>query len=189
MSQAENKTKNSNWLEIRKTLSRCSERDLLGLVADLYSLSKGNKDFLEARFLRNDRALVRYKAQIKRYLAPNEPWKENQRIGLKEAKKAMSDYKKASGDEWGALELMVYYVECGTDFLCEFGDTYEQYYNSLESVFENALKLMKKSALPDIQGFVDRLIKVVHKARHMGWGYFDNISAMLQEAYPDDVKS
>ncbi len=31
----------------------------------------------------------------------------------------------------------------GTDFLCEFGNMYEQYYCSLESVFSNALKLMK----------------------------------------------
>ncbi len=188
MSQAESKAKNSNWLEIRKTLSRCSERDLLGLVAELYSLSKSNKDFLDARFLRDNQALLRYKAQVKRYLAPDEPWKESQKISLKEAKKAISDYKKASGDEWGTLELMVYYAECGTDFLCEFGDMYEQYYNSLESVFDNALKLMKKSSLNEIQEFVNRLEKVVWKARHMGWGYYDNISAMLQRAWPDRTK-
>ncbi len=33
--------KNTNqWLAIRKTLSKCSERDLLGLIADLHALSK-----------------------------------------------------------------------------------------------------------------------------------------------------
>ena len=122
--------KNSHWSDIRRILDHYSPRDFLGLIAEFYSLSKTNKDFLEARFLRNCQVLERYKLQIKRYLAPREPWKENQQISLKEAKKVLSDYKKATNDKIGLIDLMVYYVESGNDFLCEFGDMYEQYYIS-----------------------------------------------------------
>jgi DNA repair exonuclease SbcCD ATPase subunit len=131
------KSKSSNWLEIRRTLNKCSENDLLGLNAELYSLLKSNKDFLEARFLQDNQALERYKAQIKKYLAPNEPWKDSQQISIKNAKKVLSDYKKATSNKIGLIDLMVYYIECDTDFLCEFGDMYEQYYISLESVFDS----------------------------------------------------
>ena len=177
--------KNTNqWLDIRKTLSKCSERDLLGLIADLYALSKQNKDFLEARFIKNDEVLARYKSIIKKCIAPGEPWKNNQQISLKDAKKAISDYKKATNDTISLIDLMVCYVEYGTDFLCEFGDMYEQYYCSLESVFSNALKLMKTFEYQEVISFEQRLHVVVKKAEHMGWGYYDAISDMLNEAYP-----
>jgi hypothetical protein len=178
--------KSSHWLEIKKTLSGCSSSDLMGLIAELHSLSKSNKDFLEARFLRDDKVLERYKAQIKKYLAPNDPWKENQQISLKKAKKVLSDYKKATSDKIGLIDLMVYYVECGTDFLCEFGDMYEQYYISLESVFDHALKIMKQFSDHEVQDFIKRLKIVVRKADRMGWGYYDAISEMLDKAYPKD---
>ena len=76
---------------------------------------------------------------------------------------------------------MIYYVECGTDFLCEFGDMYEQYYMSLESVFNNALKIMKQFDAPEVGDFTARLKTVVKKAEDMGWGYHDAISLMLEE--------
>lgn len=51
-------------------------------------------------------------------------------------RKAISDYKKASGDEVGVLDIMVYYVEMGTKFTLEYGDIYEEFYDSLESMFK-----------------------------------------------------
>jgi len=180
---AENKLKPSDWLAIKKILQTCSANDLIGLIADLYALSKVNKDFLAARFLQDGNALERYKANIKKYLAPNEPWKNNQQISLREAKKVLSDYQKATHNKIGMIELMVYYVECGTDFLCEFGDMYEQYYCSLESVFANCIKTMQQFDAEVVQDFAQRLGVVVNKASHMGWGYYDTISEMLDEIY------
>lgn len=71
------KVKASHWVDIRKTLYKCSQHDLLSLIADLYELSQSNKNFLEARFLRDCHVLEDYKSQLKKYLAPREPWKEN----------------------------------------------------------------------------------------------------------------
>ncbi|WP_375331264.1 hypothetical protein [Candidatus Tisiphia endosymbiont of Oplodontha viridula] len=184
---AKNKEKTSNWLEIRKTLNGCSDGDIIGLIAELYSLSKSNKDFLETRFLPDNSALERYKAKIKKHLAPNEPWKDSQQISLKEAKKILSDYKKATSDKVGLIDLMVYYVECGTDFLCEFGDMYEQYYISLESVFENTIKIMQQFDETEMGYFIQRLHVVVKKAEHMGWGYYDAISEMLNSVYEETI--
>lgn len=174
---------NNQWLDIRKVLSKFSERDLIGLVSDLYALSQSNKDFLEARFIKNDNTLSRYKELVKKYIAPNEPWKNNQQVSLKDAKKAISDYKKATNDKIGLIDLMICYVEYGTDFLCEFGDMYEQYYCSLESVFGNTLKLMQDLEGEEAFYFKERLRIVVKKAEQTGWGYYDAISDMLDTAY------
>ena len=64
---------NKNWLDIRKVLSKCSERDLIRSVSDLYALSQSNKDFLETHFIKNDNTPSRYKEPVKKYIAPNEP--------------------------------------------------------------------------------------------------------------------
>ncbi len=79
---------------------------------------------------------------------------------------------------------MVFYGEYGTDFLCEFGDMYEKYYYSLESVFSHALKLMRTFEYEETLIFEQRLKAVVKKSEHMGWGYYDAISDMVSEAYP-----
>ena len=110
------KSKSSNWFKIKKAPEKCSENDLLGLISELYSLSKSNKDFLEAGFLRENQILERYKSLIKKYLAQNEPWKNGQQISIKDAQKVLNDYKKATSNKISLIDLMVYYTECGTDF-------------------------------------------------------------------------
>ena len=52
------------WFDIRKKLSKVTERDLLALVGELYQLSPKNRSFLESRFLPNETTLEKYKAAI-----------------------------------------------------------------------------------------------------------------------------
>lgn len=75
---------------------------------------------------------------------------------------------------------MVHYVECGTNLLREYGDAGEQYYISMETVFENSLKLMQQCDPSDIDDFKVRLTQVVQKAPE-GWGYQDTLSGLLDE--------
>ncbi|QGP56965.1 hypothetical protein PsalMR5_04556 (plasmid) [Piscirickettsia salmonis] len=39
-----------NWTEVKKQLKYCSERDLMGIIQDLYKLNKNNKDYLHLRY-------------------------------------------------------------------------------------------------------------------------------------------
>ena len=180
------KVKKKGWLEIKNSLIYCSENDLKGLIKDLYKLNTENKVFLETKFLNDAESLEHYKAAIKKYLSPHEPWKKSQQINLKEAKKQISLYTKATSDPLKVIDLMVYYVECGTDFLCTFGDMYEQYYTSLEDVFESIIKKMERFDNVTVNQYVDRLEVVVQKAKNTGWGYYDTISYMLLESYSPD---
>ncbi len=178
--------KTTKWVAIRKRLSCLSERDLLGLLSDLYTLSKANQNFFEARFLQETESLDRYKTHIQRHLAPREP---SQKISILEAKKAISDYKKASSNPIHLIDLMIYYVECGTAFTCEFGDMDETYYGTLESMFEKAILLMKKQPRDEIEDFIHRLEVVVGKTRSIGWGYHDFIADILRKAYGSESTS
>ncbi len=118
---ARKKQASHSWKDVRSVLNKASHKDLLGLVGDLYALRRENQDFLHARFLKGDDALVPYKETIEQYISPAEPWKHPIRISL--ARKAISDYRKAVGDSQGLAELMLFYAECGVNFTLEFGDT------------------------------------------------------------------
>lgn len=181
-----NSEKSHGWSDIKKILSRWSRGNLVAFIGELYSFSKLNQNFFETRFIKSDRAIIRYKELIKKYIAPRESWKSNQQISLKDAKKVLSDYKKATSDKMGLIDLMVCYVEYGNDFTNEFGDIDAAYYSSLESVFRNALKLMKNFQYQEVIGYVQRLKTVVKKAEGMGWGYYDAIAEMLHDAYPNN---
>jgi len=101
-------------------------------------------------------------------------------------RKAISDYKKATGDQNGVLELMVYAVECGNDFTVEYGDIDERFYDNLVSLFSKAAQLLKTMDAQTKDAVLPRLIAVVEKADGIGWGYYDGISDALYGAFPPE---
>jgi hypothetical protein len=170
-----------SWKDIRPLLSPLSQDKLLAIIQDLYKFRKENRDFLHSRFTRGVIGLDAYKATIEQYMFPKEPWKKGRDISLSKARKAISDYRQAVNDPIGLVDLMVFYVECGTGFTCEFGDIGEQFYNSLESMFAQSLALMKKHPAEEMDGYVAKLRDVVRRADGIGWGYYDTISEMLAD--------
>jgi hypothetical protein len=131
------------WSDVKRKLLGLSTEELIKLIYDLHSLSQSNKDFLEARFLKDKATLERYRELIKQAIAPYEPWKHD--YDLRQARKYLSDYKKAAKDELGLLDLMISYVEYGIEFIDEYGiSENEPYENSLFSLFESALKIVGK---------------------------------------------
>jgi hypothetical protein len=177
--------KNQSWGAIKSILNKQTKADIIKLVSELYSLSKSNSDFLSARYVLSPDTIDRYKKEIKKYLGPDEPWKKNTQISLSSAKKVLSDYKKATNDEFSIIDLMIYYVEVGNDFTCEYGDMYEQYYISLESVFDQAIDLTKKHDETMVYHFIERLYFIVRKANGLGWGYYDALHDSFSKSYPE----
>jgi len=85
---------------------------LLGLIGDLYNFNPENRDFLHARFSLGVDVHKPYKKVIEEALFPDVIANDDVEIAV--AKKAIANYAKAVGDSKGMLELMVYFVECGT---------------------------------------------------------------------------
>jgi hypothetical protein len=175
----DNLGKKSAWAELKHQLTKFSQHELLALISELYSLSTDNKRFVEAKVINDDSIIEKYRAIINKNISTDTPWKKSQQLSLKTAKKAISDYKKATGNIIGTIDLMIEYVECGTDFTCAFGDIDENFYSSLELVFGESIKLMSKHGYND--DFITRLSEVVNDANDIGWGYYDTINDMWQE--------
>ena len=98
-----------SWSDVKARLAEFDRTALLGLVQDLYAASKDNQAFLHARFGLGGDVLDPYKATIDRWLWPDVY--RNQDVSVSKAKRAIADYKKASGRPAGLAELMVFFCE------------------------------------------------------------------------------
>lgn len=82
----------------------------------------------------------------------------NQDTSVPQAKRAISDYKKAVGDSEGVAELMVFYSDQAAGFCSDICTNDEGYFNALMRMFEQALKLANALS-------VDRRSDLVLKVR------------------------
>lgn len=165
--------KTAGWTAIRQQIKLWPRDALLGLIKDLHDVSAENRDFLQARFQageENSAALERYKKRIVEQFFPK---RGDGKLNLPEARKAIRDYAKAAGDDAGVIELMLTFVESGTDFTMEFGDIDGPYYVALMRVLEDLAERMVKQAPALYPRFRERFLKLREYSDQIGWGYGD----------------
>ena len=168
-----------SWSDVKTRLADFDRASLLGLVQDLYAANKDNKVFLHARFGLGDDPLEPYKDVITQWINPPD-YRKPQSVA--NAKKAISDYKKALGQPEGLAELTVFYCEEVFDFLAGCGMDDEGFYDALVRMFEQALKYVL--ALPKGQqaAFLGRLDRVRQLGQNVGWGVGDGFDHFWSEA-------
>ena len=171
-----------SWSHVKKRLGSFDRIGLIGLVKDLFDFSEENRAFLLARFADDSdakAALEDYRRRIIEVFFPKRGFSD---LKLGPARKAIRDYRKATSDLAGTLDLMLTYVETGTQFTCEFGDIDEPFYDSLESMLDQFVKLLKTpegaEMYPDFQ---DRLGSLKKRGSWIGWGYGDYINDTVNE--------
>ncbi|PRY21254.1 hypothetical protein CLV78_110129 [Aliiruegeria haliotis] len=173
-----------SWIDIKQIISGWSDKQLVGLVQDLYRLCPENAAFLNARLLQQStpkQKLAPYKKRIRAAVSPKEPWK--QKVRLSEGRKAISDFKKANGNVRDVLTLMTYYVQCGNDFTLEFGDIDERFYDSMctmvRQITDRLLKEQDHQIVDEILPSLEKEFKRIDG--QMGWGYPDEFGDCLEE--------
>jgi len=163
----------AGWSLIRQQTKDWSRPALLALIKDLHDASTANRDFLRARFQADDatgEALENYRRRIVEQFFPRRGFGK---LKLGEARKAIRDYRKATGNVMGTLELMLTFVENGTEFTRQFGDINAAFYNSLESVMNELVGLLLKEGMEFYPHFRGRIRRLESHADHIGWGYGD----------------
>ena len=169
----------AKWSEIKRALKDWGQPGLMGLIRELFEFSGENRAFLAARLLNDSGETAPIEAYRRRVTEAFYPAKSRFPKGdpkLAEARKAIRDYEKASGDMPGALDLMLAYVETGTDFTRDFGDMYEGYYDSLCSVLGEFLRrLASPEGRQFKEQFRERLVALADNAKGIGWGYGDYV--------------
>jgi hypothetical protein len=155
---------------------------VVGIVKALFDFSKENRTYLASRlFPETDWSalLEKCRKQVREAVFPDLP----RQIRLGDARKAISAYKKATSDLAGTAELMLVFVESGTECASSYGVDYESFYNSLISMLNNLLDVLcddRNRGL--LERFRERVCALEEKASDTGWGYADSVSERLAES-------
>ena len=123
---------------IRSTLLKQQPTQLVRLIGELYRLSGENQRFLEARLGGAPKQLPVYRQFVADCLWPD-PLRKRAKVQIAEAKRAISQYERATGDAAGTAELMLTFVEQGTGFAADLGYGDEDFFSSLEGMLSRAL--------------------------------------------------
>lgn len=188
MSKEINPRTKSSWTTLRRQLTTLDKQELVTLVKDLYEASAANRDFIQARCQAGEHSGVfeRYRARIVEqfYPARGEP-----KLKLAEARKAIRDYRKASGDLAGTAELLVTYVEQGAEFTVDYGDIDQRFYNSILSALDELTSLLVREAREEYPKLSERLARVERITQRVGWGFHDHIVEvvwLLEDEFSDE---
>ena len=173
--------KTGGWSAVRQQIATWEKPELLELLKDLYEVADDNRDFIHARSKAEDdsgEALEKYRRKIIEQFFPA---RGLGKLKLGEARKAIRDYRKATGNIPGTVELMMTYVENGTRFTHDYGDVDERFYDSVESVLEELAALLQGDARLLYPQFRDRFDKAEKMTQNIGWGFHDFVSDIVAQ--------
>jgi hypothetical protein len=176
------KSKKLTWRDVKKSLKDCERPQLIELLKELYQLSNENKNFLHARFNESAASIGNYKKIILDCLY-EDPLDDDDNFGFDEADTAIKTYAKASNDNEGTADLMVYYVECGNKYTLDYGDINEAFYDALIVMYEKAIKTVLKLPKSKQSLLRKRLKNIMESADGIGWGYYDDLCHFYHEAF------
>ena len=169
------------WAAIRQHLKGWKPDALIALIKDLHDSSATNRDFLHARVTAAQGGDASFASYRKRVIEPFYPARGEAKMKLGEARKAIREYRKATGNLPGTIELLLVFCETGTEFTNEFGDINGRFYDSLAKALEDLCKLVKAQGLTAWEAISGRLDKLADAADGIGWGYCDDVRLTVDD--------
>jgi hypothetical protein len=118
--------RSGGWSNVRPHLATLDKPALLALVKDLYEAAAENRDFIQAHCQGRGQdgesggeILEKYRRKIVEQFFPA---RGEGKLKLGEARQAIRNYRKATGNLPGTAELLMTYVENGAEFPHVYGD-------------------------------------------------------------------
>jgi hypothetical protein len=167
------------WTDVKTKLGNLDRAALLGLIQSLYYANRDNQTFLHTRFGLGEDVLEPYKKTIDRWLCPDVL--REQDTSVFQAKRAISDYRKAVGHPEGLAELMVFYCERAAGFCSDFGNDDERYLDALVRMFDQTLQFANALSVDRRDDLVARLDRVRAISHEFGYGVGDDMDFLLSK--------
>ena len=157
--------------ELNKYLKELSKPELEKEIKKLYTKFKTVKEYYALELSEDTSAILGgYKQKLEQEYFPKRGYGKARN---KESRKVITDFKKISIHKKDIVELLLYRVELMIKFITEYGDENESFYNSLNSSFAEACKLMKQENLEEI--YRTKCKEIMDDAHDFGWGIYDGM--------------
>lgn len=162
--------------EVKNILKNQSKEELVKLIIDSYKVIPQLKEYITARYA--DKDTIEQIAEVYKNKIYNVFFPKSMRTQFKisNAKKVISDFKKLCSDKKIVIDLMLYYVEMGVEFTNSYGDIDEDFYDSVEGMYEDLVNDINKCKNSEIfEIYCHRLKAVVDNTEGIGWGFHDGL--------------
>jgi hypothetical protein len=136
--------KAATWSTVKTTFSSMDRVGLVNVIRDLYEASSSNRRFLHARFVPDAATLDEYRDLVVKAVFPDPL--SNRPIRLRDAVATIAEYKRSTGNLGGIVDLLLTFVEAGTEQAADLGYGDDAYFSTLERQVDEAVSLL--DALP-----------------------------------------
>lgn len=170
--------------ELKSYLNQQSDEELILQIVELFKTFDEVKEFYQIRLnSESDDTAVRktYEEKIRKFFFPARPSYARDFPRYADARKIITAYKKVAISPSSIITLMLFYVEMGCQFTQTYGDMDEPFYNSMESMFNSAVKEIVKFGLQD--EFKFHCQDIVNSASGTGWGFHDGLDYIFTEGF------
>ena len=164
--------------QIKKAINDYGRDKCTELILEIAEACPQARDFLTLKFTENQNEIFeKYKQKIRHEFFPS---RGHGRLNLREAKKAITDFKKLCPDKIKVIDLMLFYVENCVEFTDKYGDINAPFYNSAVSVYNQVIREINSGDIELYNIFANRL-KSTAKNALKGWGFYDDMIALYYE--------
>lgn len=108
-----------SWNSVKRHVKGWNAAQFTALLKDLYDSSTESRAFLDARVQLHGGGGAALETYRQRVIEPFFPKRGFGKLKLADARKAIRDYRKATGNMAGTAELLMTYVENGAQFTHE----------------------------------------------------------------------
>ena len=170
-------TKRKKWSDVKARLDAFDRKGLVSLLGDLYDANVANRRFLHSRLTPGSRAIEEYRQLVADAIYPD-PFSKR-RVSVRDAAAAIVEYRRSTGDASGTVDLMLTFVEAGTEQAADLGYGDEAYFNALQSRLDAVAQ--EFGSLPaNVRAKVRaRLGRIQMRAQDVGWGFSDAVDDVI----------
>jgi hypothetical protein len=164
---------------LNKHLKQLDRDQLIDLVKACYGASKDMEKFLAVKILGDEAAESLFHEYCKKVEKAFFPERGFGKLRFREAKSAISEFERLTGNAGYTLELKLVYVENGVDFTLSYGDIDGPFYCSMVSMYADIIAQVNEDETAELfDEFEERLEAVVAKTKGIGWGFHDNLAEL-----------
>lgn len=164
--------------ELKKHLKSYEREELVNIIADLSEVSRKARNYLAAEIHGEEAVHALYAEAKKTVREQVVPETDDSRPHLSRARKTINDFKKSTGNQPLTLDLMLYFVEAGTEFAAKNKDLEDRFYSRMATMYSEVADECEVDELLFHQ-FNERLYSVLEMAAPIETDY----PAILTDRY------
>jgi hypothetical protein len=166
MPRAPKTTKRPTWSHSKANLTMMDRVGLIALIRDLDEVDALNHRVLHARFAPDGTTIDQYRRLVRAAVFPD-PLSQRP-IRLRDAAATIREYTQATGDVAGTIDLLLEFVEAGTEQAADLGYGDDAYFTALERKVKEILRLLDELPNSERRAPTERIAQLglAQRAQH-----------------------